>query len=74
MESKRPLASFGSESHYHIRWPDFTLDWLAFPTEEEAKTQAKRIARPGESYTIEQYDANCERCKELKADANRLRE
>lgn len=67
MESKRSFATFGSQSHFHIRWSGFELDWLTFPTEEEATTKAERLKRPGDSYTIEHRDANCERCKELLA-------
>lgn len=71
MEGNRPHPSFGSQRHYHIRWSAFNLDWCAFPTEEEAKIHAQRLARPRENYAIEQYDANCERCKGFKAEACR---
>jgi len=70
LEQPFDLATFGSESHYHIRWSDLTLDWLAFPTEKEAKTYAECLKRRWESYAVEQCDANCERCKEFKARAN----
>jgi hypothetical protein len=51
--------------HYHIRWANSKLDWEAFQTEEEAKALAEFIKRPGEHYTIEQLDGDCQSCERL---------
>ena len=49
-------------NHFHIRWSDAKLDWEAFCTQQEAETEAKRLMRPSETYTVEQFDGNCPRC------------
>lgn len=51
-------------NHYHIRWSASKLDWEAFGTQQEAETAAKQLVRPGENYTIEQFDGDCPRCGE----------
>jgi hypothetical protein len=56
-------------NHYHIRWANSQLDWQAFPTEAEAREDAERLKRPGESYEIEQVNGDCQRCKKLKPGA-----
>jgi hypothetical protein len=56
-------------NHYHIRWADSKLDWEAFVTEDEARAQAERLKRPGESYVIEQTDGDCQRCRKLRPGA-----
>jgi hypothetical protein len=48
--------------HYHIRWSDSHLDWQTFSAPEEAQHEAERLARPGETYTIDVFDDNCEKC------------
>jgi hypothetical protein len=53
--------------HYHIRWANSNLDWEAFRTEEEANARAEQLKRPGEVYVIEQAEAGCQRCTNLKA-------
>jgi hypothetical protein len=53
--------------HYHIRWSNSKLDWQAFRTRLEADTEAKALVRPNESYSIEEFDGNCERCGPLNA-------
>jgi hypothetical protein len=51
--------------HYHIRWSGkTTLDWERFSTAAEAEASAKQLARPGESYAIEEHDGACRRCQE----------
>jgi hypothetical protein len=53
--------------HYHIRWSSNpTLDWEAFLTSEEAQTQAKQLAKSGESFVIQQVDDDCPRCSSLR--------
>jgi hypothetical protein len=52
--------------HYHIRWANSNLDWEAFPTEVEANARAEQLKQPGESYAIEQANAHCQRCENLK--------
>jgi hypothetical protein len=53
-------------NHYHIRWANSKLDWEAFRTKEEARTEAERLKHPGEEYLIEELDGECVRCKEIK--------
>ena len=48
--------------HFHIHWSDSKLDWEAFQNREDAIAQAKELARPGETYVIEQFDGTCPRC------------
>ena len=42
--------------HYHIRWSDSKLDWKPFSTREEAEQAARRLARRGETFTVEYAD------------------
>lgn len=56
--------------HYHIRWSNSNLDWEAYPTSEEAQGQAEQLVRLGESYVIEQFDGECQRCRNLSNLAN----
>jgi hypothetical protein len=56
--------------HYHIRWsPNVALDWQAFDTRAEAEVNAKQLVRRGETYTIEEYDGLCSRCRTLRETA-----
>jgi hypothetical protein len=49
--------------HYHIRWSGkTTLNWESFRTREEAQASAKKLARLGETYSVEEYDQACPRC------------
>ena len=51
-------------THYHIRWAQIPLlDWESFNTRVEAEAAAQILARPGETYTIEEYDETCPRCR-----------
>jgi hypothetical protein len=50
--------------HYHIRWSSASLYWQRFKTHAEA-VRATQLMRPGESYTIEELDADCSRCLEI---------
>lgn len=60
------LRPYTSELHYHIRWSSSTsLDWQAFENHDQAQTQASRLKRRNETYTIEARRGNCERCNEL---------
>jgi hypothetical protein len=51
---------------YHIRWSAAKLDWEAFHTKDEAEYQAKELARPGENFTVEQFDGDCPRCASFR--------
>jgi hypothetical protein len=51
--------------HYHIRWSGAALDWERFNTHAEAEASAKQLARPGETYTIEELDGDCTRCRDV---------
>ena len=42
--------------HFHIRWSDSKLDWERFSTPEEAEQAARRLARRGETFTVESAD------------------
>lgn len=56
-------------THYHIRWADSKVDWQAFQTRDEAITEAERLKRREENYSIEERDGNCERCLSLNPNA-----
>jgi hypothetical protein len=45
--------------HYHIRWSSASLYWQRFKTHAEANVRATQLMRPGETYTVEELDANC---------------
>jgi hypothetical protein len=51
--------------HYHIHWKDSKLDWEAFPTQKAAEMGALALARPDETYVIEQFDGDCPTCDNL---------
>jgi hypothetical protein len=51
--------------HYHIRWSGkATLDWECFRARADAETRAKQLARREETYTIEEHDGTCLRCRD----------
>ena len=52
--------------HYHIRWSNAALDWERFDTQAEAEASAKQLARPDETYTIEEFEGACPRCPDVK--------
>jgi hypothetical protein len=60
--------------HYHIRWSSSGLDWEAFVFEQEADDSAKEVVRPGETYTIEQFNGDCLQCAALLARTSRRTE
>jgi hypothetical protein len=50
--------------HYHIRWSGkATLDWEVFGSCKEAEATAKQLVRQKETYTIEEHDGTCLRCR-----------
>ena len=50
--------------HYHIHWGGKdTLDWERFGSRAEAAASARQLARFGETYTIDERDENCPRCR-----------
>jgi hypothetical protein len=52
--------------HYHIHWSEkASVDWQRFDTRADAKTSAKQLALPGETYTIEEHDKSCSQCMKL---------
>ena len=62
--------------HYHIRWSGTKLDWERFSTRQEAERAARKLARPGERFTLEHVDdKTCmlKICKLLLANNNRRR-
>ena len=54
-----------SGAHYHIRWSDLALlDFEPFTTAAEADAwAANKIVRSGETYSVEEFDRDCIRCK-----------
>ena len=58
--------------HYHIRWSNprnSKLDWQVFDTPEEAQTEAEKLVRPSENYSVEKFESesDCPRCADLLA-------
>jgi hypothetical protein len=51
--------------HYHIRWSGGVLDWEPFDLRSAAEASAKEMLRPGETYAIEEYGADCAKCRSL---------
>ncbi|HXT85447.1 MAG TPA: hypothetical protein VN745_00355 [Verrucomicrobiae bacterium] len=55
------------DMHYHIRWSGSRLDWERFGTRQEAEKAASQLARPGETFTLEQVDDNdCIACLKVR--------
>jgi hypothetical protein len=52
-------------SHFHILWSNSKLDWERFDSREEARRGAEVLVRLGETYTIEQFDDDCPRCRQF---------
>jgi hypothetical protein len=52
-------------THFHIRWSEAKLDWEKFETRAVALARADELARPFESYTIEEFDDSCPACMSL---------
>jgi hypothetical protein len=46
-------------NRWHIRWYGGKLDWECFGTREEAEASAKQLAKPNETYSIEECDGTC---------------
>jgi uncharacterized protein YjbJ (UPF0337 family) len=59
-------ASSSPSRHFHIRWSDGVLDDERFGSSKQADETAKRWARRGEAYTIEEFDESCEKCAEAR--------
>ena len=52
--------------HYHIRWSDSKLDWERFTTRQEAEQAARKLARSGETFTLEHVeDKTCMQCLKI---------
>ena len=52
-------------AHYHIRWSGKeALDWEAFDSRADAEIGAAQLVRFGETYTIEERDQDCARCRD----------
>lgn len=50
--------------HYHIHWfGKATLDWESFDTSADAEVSAKKLMQSGETYTIEEHNRDCLRCR-----------
>ena len=52
---------------YRIRWSDKTLlDWERFAPAEEAYSSAAQTVRVGESYSVEKFDSDYVRCRQMR--------
>jgi hypothetical protein len=50
--------------HYHIHWSGKDgLDWESHASRADAEASARRLVRLGETYTIEEQDEACPRCR-----------
>lgn len=51
--------------HYHIRWSGIAaLDWECFSTRAEAEATARQLVRQEETFSVEERDETCPRCRE----------
>jgi hypothetical protein len=48
--------------HYHIHWTRKTLDWERFDTSADAEASARKLALPGETFTVEEHSESCPQC------------
>ena len=54
-----------NQLHYHIRWSRIArLDWEYFSTCAQAEASAKQLVRQVETYTIEEHNEACPRCRD----------
>ena len=60
-----------AEPHYHIRWASGSLDWERHNTHAGAEESARRMAAPGERYTIEHCHESNGTCAEAAAASQR---
>lgn len=52
------------KAHYHIRWSSKPeLDWERHDSYSTAEKSANQLLREGETYTIEEHDDGCQRCR-----------
>ena len=51
-------------THYHIRWSEKGLDWESFDTIPDAELSGKKLVQSGETYTIEEHNGDCPRCRD----------
>jgi hypothetical protein len=57
--------------HFHIRWTAKGLDWERHATCDEASESAKKLARPHETYVIEEFtDGNCPSCNQFPSNVS----
>jgi hypothetical protein len=50
--------------HYHTQWTGKdSLDWESHASRAEAQARATQLVRLGETYTIEEQDETCPRCR-----------
>ena len=59
--------------HYHIRWSDSKVDWQAFRTSEDAEIDAEKLAKPGETYIIVEFENDCPHCGAIREHAQAMR-
>lgn len=59
-------------NHFHIKWSGGSLDWEPFRSRAEAETGARQLKRLGETFTIEEHDQSCQRCRDALNAKRRL--
>lgn len=58
-------------THFHIHWEgSINLDWECFESQSDALGRALEIARPQESFAIEEVSTNCPLRNARSASAN----
>ena len=50
-------------THYHICWSSCNVDWEVYRSRVEAETGAHQLVRPGETYTMKEFDQSCPTCR-----------
>jgi hypothetical protein len=58
--------------HFDIRWSRIVpLNWERFNTRAEAEASANQLLRPDETYGIEEYGEECQRCRDAEKGKSR---
>ena len=52
-----------ARAHFHIRWSNVSLYWERFDSREEAEAHAKKLMRRDETFTVEEHDEMCQKCR-----------
>jgi hypothetical protein len=61
------LADITDSPHFHIHWSTTDqVDWQRFDTKAEADRRAVELVKPTESFTLEEFGANCPICERMR--------